>query len=46
MRTERPLKSGDIVLTGSLIRTQFPAEACKYRYELAGLGAVEVEVQF
>jgi 2-keto-4-pentenoate hydratase len=46
MRTERPLKAGDIVLTGSLIRTQFPAEACKYRYELAGLGAVEVDVQF
>jgi len=46
MRTERPLKKGDIVLTGSLIRTQFPAEPCKYRYELAGLGAVEVEVEF
>jgi 2-keto-4-pentenoate hydratase len=46
MRTDRPLKKGDIVMTGSLIRTNFPTEACKYRYELAGLGAVEVEVQF
>jgi 2-keto-4-pentenoate hydratase len=46
MRTERPLKAGDIVLTGSLIRTQFPSEACKFHYELAGLGAVEVDVQF
>jgi 2-keto-4-pentenoate hydratase len=45
-RTERPLKKGDIVLTGSLIRTQFPTEPCKYRYELAGLGAIEVDVQF
>lgn len=45
-RTERPLKKGDIVMTGSLIRTNFPTEACKYRYELAGLGVVEVEVQF
>jgi len=45
-RTDRPLKKDDIVLTGSLIRTQFPGEACKYRYELAGLGAVEVEVKF
>jgi 2-keto-4-pentenoate hydratase len=44
--TERPLKAGDIVLTGSLIRTQFPTESCTYRYELAGLGAVEVEVTF
>jgi 2-keto-4-pentenoate hydratase len=44
--TDRPLKKGDIVMTGSLIRTNFPTEACKYRYELAGLGAVEVEVQF
>jgi 2-keto-4-pentenoate hydratase len=44
--TDRPLKKGDIVLTGSLIRTQFPTEPCKYRYELAGLGAVEVEVKF
>jgi 2-keto-4-pentenoate hydratase len=46
MRTERPLKASDIVLTGSLIRTQFPSEPCRYRYELAGLGAVEVDVQF
>lgn len=45
-RTERPLKKGDIVLTGSLIRTQFPTEACTYRYELAGLDAVEVQVTF
>lgn len=44
--TDRPLRKGDIVLTGSLIRTQFPAEPCTYRYELAGLGAVEVEVKF
>jgi len=45
-RTERPLKRGDIVMTGSLIRTHFPTEACKYRYELAGLGAVDIDVQF
>jgi 2-keto-4-pentenoate hydratase len=45
-KTDRPLKKGDIVLTGNLIRTQFPAEPCKYRYELSGLGAVEVEVKF
>jgi 2-keto-4-pentenoate hydratase len=44
--TDRPLKAGDVVMTGSLIRTNFPTEACKYRYELAGLGVVEVDVQF
>lgn len=44
--TKRPLRKGDIVLTGSLIRTQFPTENCTYRYELAGLGAVEVTVTF
>ena len=44
--TDRPLKQGDVVMTGSLIRTNFPTEACKYRYELGGLGVVEVEVQF
>ncbi len=45
-RTDRPLKQGDIVMTGSLIRTNFPTETCKYHYALAGLGAVDVEVQF
>jgi 2-keto-4-pentenoate hydratase len=45
-RTDRPLRKGDIVMTGSLIRTNFPTEPCKYRYELAGLGAVEVDVRF
>jgi 2-keto-4-pentenoate hydratase len=44
--TDRPLKKGDIVLTGSLIRTHFPTEPSKYRYEIAGLGAVEVDVKF
>jgi 2-keto-4-pentenoate hydratase len=44
--TERPLKKGDIVMTGSLVRTNFPAQACRYHYELAGLGIVDVEVTF
>jgi 2-keto-4-pentenoate hydratase len=44
--TDRPLKKGDIVMTGSLIRTHFPAEPSRYRYDLAGLGTVEVEVKF
>lgn len=44
--TDRPLKKGDVVMTGSLIRTNFPTQSCKYHYELAGLGSVDVEVNF
>jgi 2-keto-4-pentenoate hydratase len=44
--TDRPLKKGDVVMTGSLIRTHFPTQSCRYHYELAGLGSVEVEVRF
>jgi 2-keto-4-pentenoate hydratase len=44
--TDRPLKKGDVVMTGSLIRTNFPTATCRYHYALAGLGAVDVEVKF
>jgi 2-keto-4-pentenoate hydratase len=44
--TDRPLKKGDVVMTGSLVRTNFPTQACKYHYDLAGLGTVDVEVTF
>jgi len=40
------LRAGDIVLTGSLITTRFPKEAGSYRYELAGIGTVELTVAF
>jgi 2-keto-4-pentenoate hydratase len=40
------LRAGDIVLTGSLITTRFPKEAGAYRYELAGIGNVELRVEF
>jgi 2-keto-4-pentenoate hydratase len=38
------LKAGDIVLTGSLVTTKFPKESGRYRYELAGIGAVDFSV--
>jgi 2-keto-4-pentenoate hydratase len=38
------LKAGDIVLTGSLVTTKFPKESGRYRYELAGIGAVDFTV--
>jgi 2-keto-4-pentenoate hydratase len=39
------LKAGDIVLTGSLVTTKFPKEPGRYRYELAGIGAVDFSVE-
>ena len=39
------LKAGDIVLTGSLVTTKFPREPGRFRYELAGIGAVDFSVQ-
>jgi 2-keto-4-pentenoate hydratase len=40
------LRAGDIVLTGSLIPTRFPKEPSAFRYELAGIGTVELAVAF
>lgn len=36
------LKAGDVVMTGSLMPTRFPAAGESYRFTLAGLGAVDV----
>lgn len=38
----RGLKAGDLVMTGSLVRTCFPDKAFAYRFEVAGIGGVEV----
>jgi 2-keto-4-pentenoate hydratase len=38
------LRAGDIVMTGSMITTRFPTAAQTYRFELAGLGSVDVGV--
>jgi 2-keto-4-pentenoate hydratase len=38
------LRSGQIVMTGSVLKTVFPSESATYRFELEGLGAVEVRV--
>lgn len=40
------LKAGDIVLTGSIIPTRFPKEPGAYRFDLAGIGTVELTVEF
>lgn len=38
------LKAGDIVITGSTIKTRFAAPGDRARYAIDGLGAVELEV--
>ena len=40
------LRAGDVVLTGSLIPTRFPKESGAFRYDLAGIGAVDITVEF
>lgn len=39
------LKAGEVVMTGSVMKTVFPEAAAGYRFDLEGIGAVEVKVQ-
>jgi 2-keto-4-pentenoate hydratase len=38
------LKAGQVVMTGSVMKTIFPSETASYRFDLEGIGAVEVRV--
>jgi 2-keto-4-pentenoate hydratase len=38
------LRKGQIVMTGSVMKTVFPTKAGNYRFDLSGLGPVEVRV--
>lgn len=38
------LNAGDIVMTGSLIPTQFPTGPCRYHFFVAGIGQVDVGI--
>src|SRR5579859_445422 len=38
------LKAGQIVMTGSVMKTIFPEHDARYRFDLEGLGSVEVQV--
>jgi 2-keto-4-pentenoate hydratase len=38
------LKAGQVVMTGSVMKTVFPEHDAHYRFDLEGLGAVEVQV--
>lgn len=38
------LKAGEVVMTGAVMKTVFPDAEASYRFELDGLGSVEVQV--
>jgi 2-keto-4-pentenoate hydratase len=39
------LKAGEIVMTGSVMKTVFPEDDASYRFDLEGIGLVEVQVR-
>ena len=39
------LKAGQVVMTGSVMKTVFPEHDANYRFELGGIGFVEVQVR-
>jgi 2-keto-4-pentenoate hydratase len=39
------LKAGQVVMTGSVMKTDFPDAAASYRFDFEGLGVVEVQVR-
>lgn len=38
------VKAGEVIITGSALRTRFPAAGERFRYEITGHGAVELSV--
>ncbi len=43
--TGQGLRAGDIVMTGNLVTTKFPTESSRHRFELYGLGMVELSIR-
>ena len=39
------LRAGDIVMTGSVVTTKFPDRQSAYRFDVTGLGAVELAIE-
>jgi 2-keto-4-pentenoate hydratase len=39
-----PLRAGDIVMTGSVVTTKFPDRPVAYRFDVTGLGSVQVAI--
>jgi 2-keto-4-pentenoate hydratase len=44
-QTGEVLSAGDIVMTGNLVTTKFPISSSAYRFEVQGLGNVELLVR-
>ena len=44
-RRGEPLRAGSVVLTGSMIATQFPERPGHYRFDVGGLGSVELTIE-
>jgi|SRR5579872_108901 len=42
--TGSALKAGDIVMTGSIVTTKFPDGPAAYRFDISGLGVVELAI--
>ena len=40
----RGLRAGDIVMTGSIVPTQFPRSGDRYTFDLAGIGKLSLAV--
>ena len=36
------VKAGEVIITGSVLRTRFPSAGDRFRYEISGHGSVEV----
>lgn len=43
--TEAGLRAGDIVMTGNLVTTKFPDRSSAWRFDVDGLGAVELSLR-
>ena len=43
--TGTALRAGDIVMTGNLVTTKFPDRSAAYRFDLPGLGAVDLSIR-
>jgi 2-keto-4-pentenoate hydratase len=39
------LRAGDIVMTGSLVTTKFPTETSRWRFDVEGLGSVDLSIE-
>jgi 2-keto-4-pentenoate hydratase len=39
------LKAGEVVMTGSVMKTIFPTDDARYRFELEKIGLVDVELR-